>query len=185
MNQNDAFEDKLIKYQQLESFNPDIITKMKKLQLVAKFADLKESQPNLTQKQICSKLNTSETSIRRIRQDLNMKTPYKYDISSRSNKSNKSKPINQSLENNFSKSLLNSNNSKVVISKNEKQLHSCSVCNKTCGSKSGLISHMKTHNSKNEEYGGFTNSIPRLRIVNNDSLLSSNINEIDPEKLND
>src|SRR6202042_3780775 len=70
----------LNEFKLLSEINPEDITKVHKLNIVFKFMNIKAEQPNLTQEQICKKLGISSSTIKRIRQDLNVKSPYRYDI---------------------------------------------------------------------------------------------------------
>lgn len=64
----------------LSELNPENINKAYKTNIIFKFMNIKAEQPNLTQEQICKKLGISSSTIKRIRQDLNIKSPYRYDV---------------------------------------------------------------------------------------------------------
>jgi transcriptional regulator with XRE-family HTH domain len=64
----------------LSEINPESIIKAHKINIIFKFMNIKAEQPNLTQEQICKKLGISSSTIKRIRTDLNVKSPYRYDV---------------------------------------------------------------------------------------------------------
>lgn len=64
----------------LSDLNPENINNVYKTKMIIDFMNIKIEQPNLSQNQICSKLGISSSTIKRIRQDLNVKSPYRYDI---------------------------------------------------------------------------------------------------------
>ena len=61
--------------------NPDLISRQYKLSQIARFMEAKEANPTLKQKELARLLDVSESTIKRTRKDLNMKSPYRYDIS--------------------------------------------------------------------------------------------------------
>lgn len=77
----------LNEFKLLSEINPEDITKVHKINIIFKFMNIKAAQPNLTQEQICKKLGISSSTIKRIRQDLNVKSPYRYDVPLKSKKS--------------------------------------------------------------------------------------------------
>jgi len=50
-----------------------------KLRQVAIFNALREANPHLTAKELASQMGTSASTLQRIRKDINMKSPYRYD----------------------------------------------------------------------------------------------------------
>jgi transcriptional regulator with XRE-family HTH domain len=79
----------LNKLKLLSEITPEKISNAYKTNLIIKFMNIKLEQPNLSQNQICSKLGISSSTIKRIRQDLNVKSPYRYDIPLKTKKSKK------------------------------------------------------------------------------------------------
>jgi len=82
MNNKENFEviDYLLKLKELENFDTNLITKFKRISIASKFADLKEQYPNMKQNELCKSIGTSSSSMQRIRKDLNMNSPFKYEI---------------------------------------------------------------------------------------------------------
>lgn len=76
----------------LSDLNPENINNAYKTKMIIDFMNIKLEQPNLSQDQICGKLGISSSTIKRIRQDLNVKSPYRYDIPLKSKKSNGQSP---------------------------------------------------------------------------------------------
>ena len=53
-----------------------------KLRQAAIFNAIKEANPHLKSKEIALQMGTSPSTLQRIRKDINMKSPYRYDIQS-------------------------------------------------------------------------------------------------------
>lgn len=62
------------------SIDPKKLNQIYKLNLHNKFLLMKSEKPNLTQHQICKALGTSESTMKRIRKDLDIQSPYRFNI---------------------------------------------------------------------------------------------------------
>lgn len=71
----------LLEIQSLSNFDPNNLNKIYKLDLMNKFMNAKTANPHLNQEQLCRMIGTSPSTIKRIRMDLNIKSPYRYDVS--------------------------------------------------------------------------------------------------------
>src|SRR3981189_1030042 len=60
--------------------DPNDIIKHSKLQLMLKYQQAKEDNPNLTQDQLCGMIGTSKSKVYRNRIDLNMDSPHRYKV---------------------------------------------------------------------------------------------------------
>ena len=59
------------------SMDPNTLTKYYKLKLMNDFMNIKYQNPKMTQSEISSQLNTSSSTIKRYRNDINMISPYR------------------------------------------------------------------------------------------------------------
>ena len=59
-----------------ETIDPNSINKLYKLNLMCEFMEIKSNNPRLTQKEICSQLGFSDSTIKRYRDDIHMDSPY-------------------------------------------------------------------------------------------------------------
>ena len=82
----------------LSKINPENINNAYKTNLIIKFMNIKIEQPDLSQDQIFGKIGISSSTIKRIKQDLNVKSPYRYDIPLKSKKSKKMEPSKEIKE---------------------------------------------------------------------------------------
>ena len=64
----------------LTDFDPNGLNKLYKLNLANKFINAKAANPGLTQDQLCKMIGTSSSTMKRVRTDLNLNSPYRYDI---------------------------------------------------------------------------------------------------------
>ena len=60
-----------------ENLNSNSILRLHKQNMMLKFVEKKSNEPRLTQKQICNQLGCSDSTIKRYRDDISMKSPYK------------------------------------------------------------------------------------------------------------
>ena len=93
-----------------------------RLETFNNFYKIKKEEPNLNQRQICEKLGITETSFKRLRQDFNIKSPYRHDISL------KKAPQIKSGEG-----------------------ISCDICDKVCKNEKGLTTHKRIHKNQKSE----------------------------------
>ena len=63
------------------NLNPQSLIKVDKMETWLEFLETKRTNPNLNQDQICSKMHVSRSSINRIRKDLGLPSPYRYEVS--------------------------------------------------------------------------------------------------------
>jgi hypothetical protein len=63
------------------------IQRAAKLEKIAVFSEIKSEHPKLSNKEICDLMETTPSTMLRIRKDLAVKSPYRYDISAKSKKS--------------------------------------------------------------------------------------------------
>ena len=73
MNNNKFTIDQLTK---AESIDPNSINRLYKLNMMLDFMEARFKNPGMTQKQICSQLGTSDSTIKRYRNDIDMDSPY-------------------------------------------------------------------------------------------------------------
>ena len=59
------------------SMDPNMLTKYYKLKLMNDFMNIKYQNPKMTQSEKSSQLNTSSSTIKRYRNDINMLSPYR------------------------------------------------------------------------------------------------------------
>ena len=66
---------------QNSEMDANLLNKNFKLRQAAIFNTLREANPQITSKDLARQMGTSTTTLQRIRKDLNMASPYRYDIS--------------------------------------------------------------------------------------------------------
>ena len=59
-----------------ESVDPNSINRLYKINKMLDFMEIRSNNPRMTQKQICNQLGTSDSTIKRYRNDINMDSPY-------------------------------------------------------------------------------------------------------------
>ena len=59
-----------------ESIDPNSINRLYKLNMMLDFMEIRSNNPKMTQKQICSQIGTSDSTIKRYRNDIAMDGPY-------------------------------------------------------------------------------------------------------------
>ena len=59
-----------------ESIDPNSINRLYKINKMLDFMEIRSNNPRMTQKQICNQLGTSDSTIKRYRNDINMDSPY-------------------------------------------------------------------------------------------------------------
>ena len=59
-----------------ESIDPNSIHRLYKIIKMLDFMEIRSNNPRMTQKQICNQLGTSDSTIKRYRNDINMDSPY-------------------------------------------------------------------------------------------------------------
>ena len=70
---------KLNSMSMIGNFNPDLLHRTYKLNLMNEFMNAKLNNPKKTQDQIAKSIGTSVSTIQRIRRDIDMQSPYRYD----------------------------------------------------------------------------------------------------------
>jgi hypothetical protein len=65
------------------TIDSNLLNRHYKLEQVLIFNEIRKNNPHLNQKDIAAQMGTSVTSLQRIRKDLAMKSPYRYDIATR------------------------------------------------------------------------------------------------------
>lgn len=73
-------EDRLLNIDKLEDVNPENIRRMYKLKTMLDFMEAKDQNKKLSQKEICSKLGISKSTLYRTRRDLDMGSLNRYDV---------------------------------------------------------------------------------------------------------
>ena len=73
MNNNKFTLDQLTK---AESIDPNSINRLYKLNMMLDFMEIRSNNPRMTQKEICNKIGTSDSTIKRYRNDIDMDSPY-------------------------------------------------------------------------------------------------------------
>ena len=73
MNNNKFNIDQLTKS---ESIDQNSINRLYKLNMMLDFVEIRSNNPRMTQKQICSQIGTSDSTIKRYRNDIAMDSPY-------------------------------------------------------------------------------------------------------------
>ena len=63
-----------------ESIDPNSINRLYKINKMLDFMEIRSNNPRMTQKQICNQLGTSDSTIKRYRNDINMDSPYNRNI---------------------------------------------------------------------------------------------------------
>ena len=59
-----------------ESIDPNSINRLYKINKMLDFMEIRSNNPRMTQKQICNQIGTSDSTIKRYRNDINMDSPY-------------------------------------------------------------------------------------------------------------
>ena len=59
-----------------ESIDPNSLNRLYKINKMFDFMEIRSNNPRMTQKQICNQLGTSDSTIKRYRNDNNMDSPY-------------------------------------------------------------------------------------------------------------
>ena len=59
-----------------ESIDPNSINRLYEINKMLDFMEIRSINPRMTQKQICNQLGTSDSTIKRYRNDINMDSPY-------------------------------------------------------------------------------------------------------------
>ena len=59
-----------------ESIDPNSVNRLYKINKMLDFIEIRSNNPRMTQKQICNQLGTSDSTIKRYRNDINMDSPY-------------------------------------------------------------------------------------------------------------
>ena len=59
-----------------ESIDPNSINRLYKINMMLNFMEIRSSNPRMTQNQICKQLGTSDSTIKRYRDDIEMDSPY-------------------------------------------------------------------------------------------------------------
>ena len=62
-----------------ESIDPNYLNRLYKINKMLDFMEIRSNNPRMTQKQICNQLGTSDSTIKRYRNDINMDSPYNRD----------------------------------------------------------------------------------------------------------
>ena len=60
-----------------ETIDPNSINRLYKINKMLDFMAIRSNDPRMTQKQICKELKISDSSIKRIRNDIEMDSPYR------------------------------------------------------------------------------------------------------------
>ena len=63
-----------------QTIDPNSINRLYKLNMMLNFMDIRSNNPRMTQKQICKELGTSDSTIKRYRDDIQMDSPYNRSI---------------------------------------------------------------------------------------------------------
>ena len=63
-----------------ESVDPNSINRLYKINKMLDFMEIRSNNPRMTQKQICNQLGTSDSTIKRYRNDINLDSPYRSNI---------------------------------------------------------------------------------------------------------
>ena len=61
------------------NLDANLILRQYKLDIMARFMEMKSNNPKLTQKQICKELGFSDSTVKRYRNDIKMPSPYRID----------------------------------------------------------------------------------------------------------
>ena len=59
-----------------ETIDPNSVNRLFKINKMLDFMEIRSNNPRMTQKQICNQLGTSDSTIKRYRNDINMDSPY-------------------------------------------------------------------------------------------------------------
>lgn len=78
--------DYIVKLSQVleKNLTPELFAKSEKYRTLLRFSEARRQNPRATQRQICKSIGTSSSSIERIRTDLNISSPYRYSVSTKS-----------------------------------------------------------------------------------------------------
>jgi hypothetical protein len=78
--------DYIVKLSQVleKNLTPELFAKSEKYRTLLRFSEARRQNPRATQSQICKSIGTSSSSIERIRTDLNISSPYRYSVSTKS-----------------------------------------------------------------------------------------------------
>ena len=118
-----------------ELIDPNSINRLYKINRMLDFMEIRSNKPRMTQKQICNQLGTSDSTIKRYRNDINMDSPYRIN---NNNKNKKPKKISD----------ITTENNKTVIDES---------------SKNKIIEKRIKNRLKNETKGGDISDIHTIR----------------------
>ena len=97
------------------SIEPSDIIRTFKLDRCCDFMEEKHNNPKLTQKEICNRLQFSDRTIRRYRDDIKMDSPYR--INNNKKKTPKQKPSTVTEKNEITKSVIDESSKNKIIEK--------------------------------------------------------------------
>ena len=115
-----------------QSIDANSINRLYKTNMMLNFMEIRSNNPRLTQKQICNQLGTSDSTIKRYRNDINMHSPYNRnshkkkkpkktpDITTENN--NKNKIIEKRIKNRLKKESLKGGNTSDIHTIRGKEL---------------------------------------------------------------
>ena len=84
--------------QKTGDLNADLITRQNKTDKMAKFMETKSNNPKLKESEIANLLDLSSSTIQRYRKEINILSPYRIPLSSKSNQTRKQKTTNTNLD---------------------------------------------------------------------------------------
>ena len=96
-----------------ELIGPNSINRLYKINKMLDFMEIRSNNPRMTQKQICNQLGTSDSTIKRYRNDINMDSPYRINNNNKNKKLKKLSDI--TTENN--KTVLDESSKNKIIEK--------------------------------------------------------------------
>lgn len=115
------------------------VTRDSKLRLLTKYEQQKIKYPNLSNEDLCKSINSTSYEMNRIKKDLGIDTSKKYDIPSGKGKKLDPNQFGEQYKNLVGKGKVVSDD---LI---------CVQCGKNFKNKSGMLSHIRSHNKKSHD----------------------------------
>jgi len=143
--------------------------------VISRFTKLKMENPKLTQGQICKMMNTSPSTLARIRQDLDIASPYRHRIPqkkkkkiSEGQKASEGQQCSKASEGQKATQVLHPS----TVQSSTSTGFRCEHCSRICKSKSGLTSHTR---ACSRSLGGGV-SLENRKFVIDDDLITTQTN---------
>ena len=143
-----------------QSIYPNSINRLYELNMMLNFMDIRSNNPRMTQNQICKQLGTSDSIIKRYRDDIKMDSPYKINYNKKKIPKQKPAIITENISNNEnSKSTIDDPSKNKIIEKRIKNrlkndIKGGSVSNKHILSTNEIIDYAFQNNYSEDRQSG-------------------------------